>query len=108
MNKIVLAQIDTIAGDIFHNSAKIKDTIKKAKEKNAKLIIFPELALFGYPFGDIFARHKSLIKFQLNELEEIKKLTNGITALVGYVEPTNAEDKSHIIILLRFCKTENK
>lgn len=93
MSKIILAQIDTVAGDIFHNSAKIKETINKAKEKNANMVIFPELALFGYPFGDIFARHKSLIKFQLKELEEIKKLTNNITALVGYVEPTNSENK---------------
>lgn len=93
MNKIILAQIDTIAGDIFHNSAKIKQAIINAKSQNAKLIIFPELSLFGYPFGDIFARHKSLIRVQLEELSEIAKLTDGITALVGFVEETNKKGK---------------
>ncbi len=93
MSKIILAQIDTVAGDIFHNSAKIKQSILRAKEENARLIIFPELALFGYPFGDIFSRHKSLIKFQLKELEEIMKLTAEITALVGFVEPTEGKGK---------------
>ena len=93
MNKIILAQIDTIAGDIRYNSSKIKEAIKKAKEKKAKLIIFPQLALFGSTFGDILCRHKSLVNFQFQELEEIKNLTNGITALIGYVEPTNSESK---------------
>lgn len=93
MNKIVLAQIDPIAGDIRHNAKKIKDNILKAISVNADLIIFPELSLFGYPFGDIFVRHKEIIEEQLNELHEIAKLTNSITALVGFVEPNNRHDK---------------
>lgn len=93
MNKIVLAQIDPIAGDISYNAEKIKNHIKMAKEKNADLIVFPELSLFGYPFGDIFIRHKSMIQHQLDELEKIAKETVNITALVGFVEPTNCENK---------------
>ncbi|MBQ9246652.1 NAD(+) synthase [bacterium] len=88
MNKIVLAQIDTIAGDIEYNSKKILDCIKRAKNENADLIIFPELALMGYPFGDIFVRHQSIIKRQLSALDKITEQTNNITALVGFVEPT--------------------
>lgn len=88
MNKIVLAQIDTIAGNINHNSQKIIDCIIKAKQNNADLIIFPELALMGYPFGDIFIRHKSIITKQLQALEYITSLSDGITALVGFAEPT--------------------
>lgn len=93
MSKIVLAQIDPIAGDIRYNAKKIRDNIIKAIEKKADLIIFPELCLFGYPFGDIFVRHKPIIEEQLKELEEIAKLTTSITALVGFVEPNNREDK---------------
>ena len=49
MNKIVLAQINTVAGDIKNNAQKIADCIKSAVEQNADLIIFPEFALCGYP-----------------------------------------------------------
>ncbi len=93
MNKIVLAQIDTIAGNINHNAGKITECIKKAKENNADMIIFPELALMGYPFGDIFIRHKSIIKFQLEALEKITGETQNITALVGFAEPTEDANK---------------
>ena len=93
MNRIVLAQTDTIAGSIKHNADKIKNNILKAKENNADLIIFPELALMGYPFGDIFIRHESVVKRQLEALEEITALTQNITVLLGFAEPTNDSNK---------------
>lgn len=93
MNKIVLAQIDTIAGNIKYNAEKIQNCILKAQENNADLIIFPELALIGYPFGDIFTRHKSVIKKQLQALEEITTKTQNITALIGFAEPTKDTNK---------------
>ena len=88
MNKIVLAQINTIAGNISGNAEKITDCIEKAKAQNADLIIFPELALMGYPFGDIFVRHHSIVERQLEALEKIASKTDNITALVGFAEPT--------------------
>lgn len=93
MSKIILAQIDPIAGDIRHNAKKIRDNILKAIDLQADLIVFPELSLFGYPFGDIFVRHKPIIEEQLKELAEIAKLAASITALVGFVEPNNRQDK---------------
>lgn len=93
MNKVVLAQINTIAGNISYNEEKIINCIIQAKEQNADLIIFPELALMGYPFGDIFMRHKSIITRQLKSLEKIAALTNDITALIGFAEPTKNTNK---------------
>ncbi len=94
MNKIVLAQINPIAGNIEENSKKIIESINKAKKNNADLVIFPELSLMGYPFGDIFIRHKSIIERQLIALENISAKTTSITAIVGFAEPTyNANKK---------------
>lgn len=93
MNKIVLAQINTTPGKIKNNAEKIIQFIQRAKEDNADLIIFPELSLMGYPFGDIFMRHKSIIKMQLEALNEITKQTQNITALVGFAEPTEDTEK---------------
>lgn len=89
MNKIVLAQINTLAGDINGNAAKIKDYILRARKDGADLIVFPELSLLGYPFGDIFIRHKSIIEKEIKELNLIAEITDNITALVGFVEPNN-------------------
>ena len=48
--KIVLGQINPIVGDISHNSNKIIKIITSHQE--ADIIIFPEMALVGYPLMD--------------------------------------------------------
>ena len=93
MNNIVLAQINTIAGDIEQNASKILECIKKAQSQNADLIIFHELVLMGYPFGDIFIRHKSIITKQIDALNKLIAETKNITALIGFAEPTEDAEK---------------
>lgn len=45
---VALAQISCKVGDKKHNINVMKKNIKRAKEKGANLIIFPELSLTGY------------------------------------------------------------
>lgn len=48
MIKVCLAQINSTLAEKSTNLAKIVDKAKKAKEKNADIIVFPELSLTGY------------------------------------------------------------
>ncbi len=105
MNKIVLAQINTVAGDIKNNTQKIADCIKKAVEQNADLIIFPEFSLCGYPLGDIHLRHASIIKRQNEAIIELAKLTNDKTmAIVGCVDECGKSYFSCLDDGEEFCK----
>ena len=88
-NNIVLAQINTISGDVEYNKNKIIEHIKLAKEKKASLIVFPELCLLSYPMGDILGRYPSVAKKCLLALDEIKEYCDNISALVGYPEINN-------------------
>jgi len=90
MSKIVLAQINTIAGDIKNNTKKIAEIIKKSVTEKADLVIFPQFSLCGYPLGDIHLRHKSIINNQNNAIDELAKLTEHIMVLVGCID-TNGE-----------------
>ena len=54
--KIQIAQINPIVGDIQLNSKKIIDLTIEACEIGAHLIVFPELALTGYPPEDLLLR----------------------------------------------------
>ena len=96
MNKIVLAQINTIAGDIEQNKKKIIDCINKAKENNANLIIFPKYVLTGYPFCDILKRHNSILSRQKEALQEIAEATNDIVAVIGYAD-LNGDNQTAIL-----------
>ena len=54
--KIQIAQINPIVGDIELNAKKIIDLTIEASEIGAHLIVFPELALTGYPPEDLLLR----------------------------------------------------
>lgn len=82
MNRLAIAQIDTIAGDILYNKKKIIYYIEKAKKEKADLIIFPAFTIVGYPFGDILKRHKSILTLRINALHEITEISYNITVIL--------------------------
>ena len=54
--RIALAQINPTVGDIAGNSAKILQFIERAKQSRARLVVFPELSLIGYPPRDLLLK----------------------------------------------------
>lgn len=50
--KVALAQISCKRGDKAENIRKVEDTVTKAKQQGAELVIFPELSLTGYTVRD--------------------------------------------------------
>ncbi len=81
--RIALAQINVTVGDLAGNEQKIKDTIQKAREFQADLIAFPELAIPGYPPEDLLLRPQ-FVQDNINCLQRIVPATQGITAIVGF------------------------
>ena len=47
--RIALCQMNAVVGDIAGNERKIRDGIAAAREGGARLVLFPELAVSGYP-----------------------------------------------------------
>ncbi|SDK80505.1 NAD+ synthase [Microbulbifer yueqingensis] len=55
--QLVLAQINSLVGDIPGNTAQVIDVAQRAhREKGAELVVFPELTLCGYPPEDLLLR----------------------------------------------------
>lgn len=84
--RIALAQINPTVGDLDGNAALITDWVNQAKAAGAEIVIFPELAVTGYPAEDLYLR-PDFIAANVAILEEIAAGVSGITALVGYAEP---------------------
>jgi len=85
MLKIALAQINPCVGDIEYNAGKIISNIKKAKKLNANIVIFPELALTGYPPEDLLLK-PHFIEENLRYLKLIEKESKNITVFLGFVD----------------------
>ena len=54
--RFALAQIDTCVGDLDGNALKILDFTRRAATGHANIVIFPEMALTGYPIEDLAFR----------------------------------------------------
>jgi NAD+ synthase (glutamine-hydrolysing) len=82
--RIALAQLNPTVGDIDGNAAKIVAWALRARDElKADLVVFPELALTGYPPEDLLLR-PGFLDATLAGLEEIKRQVRGIDVILGY------------------------
>lgn len=87
--RVALAQINPIIGSFVYNRDKIIAHIKEAREKGAQIVLFPEMALCGYPPEDLLLM-PSFIEEVERELKLIIEASSDIAVVVGTVRPTPA------------------
>ena len=80
--RLALAQINTTVGDLEGNREKIVGRMEEAKEAGAEIVLFPELAVTGYPPEDLLLRPE-FVKEAERSLEQIARSARGIVAFVG-------------------------
>ncbi len=88
--KIALAQINTTVGDFEGNVAKILQYAKMAVEGKADLVVFPEMAVCGYPPRDLVEK-QDFIERSEAELSRLSHLLPDIPALIGYVRASRVQ-----------------
>lgn len=80
--KIALTQQDYIIGDFEGNREKHIQAIHQARKEGAKLIVFPELSICGYPPRD-FLEFDDFIRKNEESVQLIAVECKGIAAVVG-------------------------
>ncbi len=80
-----MAQINPTVGAIGRNSRKILSFIERAARMDCDLVVFPELALTGYPPEDLLLNPR-FITDNMKAIADISQKVKGITALVGFVD----------------------
>ncbi len=82
--KIALAQVNPTIGAFADNVAKLRSMVQEAREGGAELVVFPELAISGYPPRDLLEK-PSFIDHNLDALESLQTEAKGIAILVGHI-----------------------
>ena len=88
--RIALAQINTTVGDFAGNVDRIVKYARHGVERRADLVVFPELALCGYPPRDLVEKPEFVQRSEA-ELERLASLLPDVPVLVGYVRRSHAE-----------------
>ena len=97
--RIALAQINPTVGDLDGNRKKIAEYIERAKSLEADIVVFPELAICGYPPEDLLYK-EHFVKENLKVRKALIAATRGvyharytpaatapaITTVIGFVD----------------------
>jgi NAD+ synthase (glutamine-hydrolysing) len=82
--KLALAQMDFPVGAVARNAERIAEVIAAARDTHAAdVVLFPELAVCGYPAEDLLLR-PSFLAACAREVEALAAQTRGIAAYVGH------------------------
>ena len=91
MNRVAIAQVDLCVGDIDGNTELVLEYISRARDSaGADTIIFPELALTGYPPEDLLLRPHFHVQVE-QALQRVMRGSQGISVILGY--PTQKETR---------------
>lgn len=88
--KISLAQINPIVGDFGYNIGKIVEFYDRAISGGSDVVVFPELALCGYPPEDLLLK-KHFLKHNQMGLDAIAQRCNKKTLVIGFAQPLGDE-----------------
>jgi NAD+ synthase (glutamine-hydrolysing) len=83
--RIAMAQINVVVGDIEGNTRKIERDIRRAQEAGADLVLFPEMAVTGYPPEDLLLK-PAFLEASLDAVRTLATATAGLTAVVGFAD----------------------
>jgi NAD+ synthase (glutamine-hydrolysing) len=83
--RVALAQINSTVGDLDGNTARIIEGIDHAVASGADIILFPELAISGYPPEDLLLRPR-FIRENQSSLHRIAQHTHGPLVVVGFID----------------------
>jgi NAD+ synthase (glutamine-hydrolysing) len=93
--RIGLAQVDATVGDIAGNKDKVIEWTMRAAEQGARIVVFPEMVLTGYPVEDLALR-RSFVDASVAALHQLAgdlaaEGLGGVAAVVGYLDRRTGE-----------------
>jgi NAD+ synthase (glutamine-hydrolysing) len=83
--KIGIAQINTTVGDLNGNKSLILGAYRELVDQGAELVVFPELALCGYPPRDLLFKSRFVADTETTLLEIASEIESA-PAVIGFVE----------------------
>ncbi len=86
---IVIAQTNPSPSDISNNAKKAVQYIEWANDIGAAAVIFPEMALLGYPIGDILERYPFIANQCYEQVKLIASKSKKTKILIGFPEINN-------------------
>jgi NAD+ synthase (glutamine-hydrolysing) len=88
--RIALAQVNATVGELAGNADKVVEWTMRAAEQGARIVVFPEMMLTGYPVEDLALR-RSFVDASIETLGQLSEDLaaeglDGVAVVVGYLD----------------------
>src|SRR3954470_13325637 len=83
--RVAGVQLENVVGDLAGNGERILDAMRWAEEQEADVVVFPELALTGYPLADLVLREE-FVDAALERVRQIAEQSGHTAAVIGTVD----------------------
>ncbi len=88
--RVALAQVNATVGDLAGNAEIIVEWTRRAAARGARVVVFPEMALTGYPVEDLALR-ASFVEASIAALRDVAERLNveglgGVAVVAGYLD----------------------
>lgn len=105
--RIALAQINPTVGAIDTNVAMIRQDIERARDRGADLVVFPELAITGYPPKDLLLK-PAFVDACVDAINVLAEECVDIAAIIGFPSPSDDMKKGRALYnTAAFCAEGN-
>ncbi len=94
--RVALGQINTVVGDFVGNLAKVREVVARARGEGAEVVVFPELALSGYPPMDLLER-ASFLRDQREALDALIPESRDLAIVAGLIMPASQGQAKSIV-----------
>jgi NAD+ synthase (glutamine-hydrolysing) len=90
MLRIALAQVNATVGDLAGNAEMILEWTRRAAARGARVVVFPEMTLTGYPVEDLALR-ASFVEASIATIRDVAERLGaaglgGVAVVVGYLD----------------------
>ena len=92
-----MVQMNPVVGDVDGNVRAMVKWVKQARQVGADIVVFPELAITGYPPEDLVLR-PSFLHATHQALQQLTKQCRDLTVVVGYLEEQAVRDSTPFVV----------
>src|SRR5829696_7096786 len=103
--RVAAIQCENVVGDLAGNADRIVDGMKWAEDQGADVVVFPELALTGYPLSDLVSRNEFVdaAMSMLSVVASQSRSTPAVISTIDRVPPRPSWDVQELYVAISYA-----
>lgn len=103
--RIAMGQLNATVGDIAGNVNAMHGFIDRARQSDCDVLVFPEMAVCGYPPEDLLQK-KHFLEDNFQAVQELAQSCEGLIVIAGFAEPDDDLPYNSLAVMQNGCVTD--